>query len=587
MSVRRDIIRSINSDSVRLPTATSFSLSDPDKAFEQSQRLKRSDDALNKAAVELFELFGRKVESVGFVGGIEQEYIIIDGGWCDERTDLMFTGRTLVGMPQPGDHPPDHHNVYNYRFKIDAPKQYGKYNYNLFTGLCNAVDGIDDGYVGKANVSTRIYKSTQNVQLNVMGTVARRGKRVYLLHEKPFAGTSGNGKHISWALTDGKVNYLRSPGDTREEKLLFLTLVASVVHAVYRHGDLLCASAASAGNEDRLGAGQYDPPALISLSLGGQLTKIFAALESGKAEKAKKRDFDNISADILPEFTKYGNDTSPVAFTKDGFKFRMPGSSMNASTFVTVVNTAIADSMAAVCDKIKKELAKGKGGDEPQGQDITNAVMNVLSAVIKESKSVLFEGDCHSEEWAKEALTRGLPSAASVHEAVKAFITPKAVELFKRHAVFSEAELKALYEVRLNDYSKTLDVEIKTLADIVNTRVLPSAYNYQTDIASGLEVLRVLADDMTIEMTDGALEDRKEMFEKLTADIYRVRKNLKDLSAMADKANGMGAVERAAYLFKEVKPQMASVRQYVDALEGSMPDDLWPLPKYKEMLFIL
>jgi glutamine synthetase len=335
----------------------------------------------------------------------------------------------------------------------------------------------------------------------------------------------------------------------------FLALVASVLHAVHRHGALLCAAAASAGNELRLGE-DGAPSSAISVSLCGQLAKIFAALEDSKGEKGKKRE----AAD--------GSPTVPIAFTGTGFEFRTLGGSINPSIFVTVINTIVAESIMIICDKIKKGLAKG-------GQDVTAVVKDVLSAVIRESKPALFDGGSRSSE----------PMPA--REALKAFVAPKSVELFKRHAVFSEAELTAMYDARLNQYCKTLDVEIKTLADMVNTRVLPSACNYQADIASGLEVLRVLADDMTIEMTDGALEDRKEMFEKLTADIYHVRRGLKELSAMADKARGMETGERAAYLFKEVKPQMEIIRKYVDALEGSMPDEMWQLPKYREMLFML
>jgi len=496
--------------------------------------LQRSNAAIDGAAAELLTLFGRTTANVRFDCGIEQEFFLIERGWYKKRTDLMLTGRTLVGAPSPKK------SIYHHRSLI-----------------------------------ARVSDLPNNL--------------VWLPHEKPFAGVNGNGRHVVWSLCgDNRVN-LFIPGDTAEENLLFLTLLVSVIHAVYRHGDLLRASAASAGNEERLGENGA-PPAIMSVSLGKQLAKIITGIiESGKTEKGKKRDLADLGIFPLPKFTPDtigSGSTSPFAFTGTGFEFRMPGSSTDISTVVTVINTIVADSIKTICDRIKKELGKSKG-DKDADPQLSAAVLNVLSAVIKESKPVLFDGDNNSSEWIKEAQTRGLQNIVSAPEALKAFVTPKAVELFGRHKVFSEAELKDLYNARIDQYDETIDVEVKTLTDIVNTQILPAAYNYQADIASGLEVLRVLADDMTIEMTEGALEDRKEMFEKLTADIYHVRKNLKELAAMTDKAQKMEIGERAAYLFKEVKPQMNQIRRYVDALEGSMPDEIWPLPKYKEMLFIL
>lgn len=639
MSVRSDIMRSIGHRGRRYTTDTDneldsmFSLAAIDGvSFEQTRPLKRSDCALSKAAAGLFELFGRKAGGVYPVCGIRQEYFLIDGRWYNERADLMFTGRTLVGAPQPGGCPPEvpedryvslkesviayqnavwrnTNELYKHDDDMVPPYKVNRYDDISFHNKGNVIfvenDDWDHKFCSRNRPEINVYahEFVQNLEksylaavqnmllMDTMKAVAAQGGLACLLHEKPFAGVSGVGKRVCWTLAGDEGGYLLNPGDTINEKLLFLTVAASMAYAVHRHGDLLCAAAASAGNEDRLGADECDPSAVISLSLCEQLAKAFAAIEAGKAKKGKTHDLDGICGDIWAGLTSYGV-ASPAAITGKAFEFAILGGSMGAATLLTVINTIMADSMSAVCERIKKELAKDNGGGQhgdaaDKQHDMAAAVTNVLSAVIKESKPVLFEVGAGSGERAEEAQTRGLPSAASVHEAVKAFVTPKSVELFKRHAVLSEAELTAMHDARLNQYCKTLGVEVKALTDIVNTRVLPSAYNYQTDIASGLEVLRLLADDMTIEMTDGALEDRKEMFEKLTADIYHLRKNLKELSAMADKARGMGMGEKAAYLFKEVKPQMNRVRQYVDALEGYMSDEAWPLPKYREMLFIV
>jgi glutamine synthetase len=377
-----------------------------------------------------------------------------------------------------------------------------------------------------------------------------------------------------------------------------------------RHSALLRAAAASAGNERRLGANEA-PPAIMSVFLGERLSKIIGMIESGKMEKGKKQDLVDLGVSLLPKFMRDAADrnrTSPFAFTGSKFEFRALGSSMNVSTAVTVINTIVADSMDFVAGKIKRELKKDEGDNHQNsggkngkrdmaaadaGADgnrpahFTAAVLKVLGAIIKESKPILFDGNSYSGDWAKEAEKRGLPNAPSTAEAIKAFIDPQTIELFGRHKVFTKAELEARYNIWLEKYEKTIDIEARTLAEIANTQILPCAYGYQSDIASGLEVLRDLSDDMTINMVEGALEDRKEAFEKLTADIYYVRKNLKELDALMEKARGMDLEKKAAFLFSDVRPQMDHIRKHVDALESAMPDEAWPLPKYREMLFLL
>jgi len=586
----------------------------------------RSDTAISEAAVELLKLFGRKAKSVYSVCGIGQDFYLVDRGWYNKRADLMLTGRTLVGAPSPENRrlegqcggPINNERALNYMNDV-CTEAHKRFNIPIIKFGVDVV-AYHNAAAPNQYVFAPIYEERSDLAIShnlllmdTMRKVAPQHKLVCLLNEKPFAGLSGNGKRVNWSLSDDSNNNLFNPGDTAEENLVFLTLMVSVIQAAHRHGDLLRAAAASAGNERRLGAGGA-PPVIMSVSLGEQLTKIISLIESGKTDKGKKRDLADLGLGSLPIFTRDAANrdlAAPFVFTGADFEFRMPGASMDVSAAVTVVNAIVADSIKLICERINKELGNGKGdkpaaatggsaakgegggGDQqadadPRKQEtMTAAVMNVLSAVIKESKSVLFDGDNRSSEWAKEAQARGLQNIVSTPEALKAFIAPKTVELFGRQKIFSEAELKAMYNAGLDEYERTFDAEIKTLTDIINTQVLPAAYNYQADIASGLEVLRVLADDMTIEMADGALEDRKEMFERLTADIFNLRKSQKELFAMADKARGMGTAERAAYMFKEIKPQMDRVRQYADALEGSMPDEQWPLPKYKEMLFIV
>jgi glutamine synthetase len=362
--------------------------------------------------------------------------------------------------------------------------------------------------------------------------------------------------------------------------LLFLTVLCSVIYAVYTHSDLLRASVAFAGNEHRLGANEA-PPAIVSIFLGEQLFKIVEMIESGKMVKAKKQDLVDLGVKLLPKFIRDSTDrnrTSPFAFTGTKFEFRALGSSMNISTAIAVVNTIVADALQIVCERINAEKATA--------ENFNAAVLKALQGVIKESRAILFEGNNYSEEWVKEAAKRGLPNVASSAEALKAFVTPKAVDLFERHNVFSKVELQSRYIIWLELYEKIIDIEAKTLIEMVSTQVLPNAFEYQSDIANGLEILNDVASSGKLNFVDGVLDDRKQLLEELSAHVYYVRKNIKEMEMLLEKSHNLDLEKKTAFFFAELKPQMAHVRKHVDALEKAMPDALWQLPKYREMLFI-
>jgi glutamine synthetase len=614
------------------------------EALDKKLPLLRSDAALSEAAAALLGLLGHGAKRVYSTCGAEQEFFLVDKGWYSQRPDLMLAGCTLAGAPPPkGQQLEDQyfgsikeralnymHDVCTEAFKLGVP-------------VATRHNEVAPNQYEFAPIFERSNLAADHnlLLMDIMKKVALRHNLVCLLHEKPFAGVNGSGKHLNWSLADDEGNNLLNPGDAPEDNLVFLAALASVVHAVFRHGDILRAAAASAGNERRLGANEA-PPAIMSVFLGERLSRVVGMVESGKIEKGKGRDLVDLGVGALPRFardTADRNRTSPFAFTGTKFEFRALGSSMNVSTAVTAINTMVADSMAMISERIKNELKKGRGkrgagdikhagdaknvsdtknvgdtknagdakhisdmknagdakhvndvknGDDAlSDHDIATAVLKVLGGVFKESKAILFEGNNYSDDWVKEARKRGLPNAPSSAEALKAFVTPKAIELFERRKVFSKVELDARYNIWLDKYEKTLDIEVKTLTEMVCAQVLPSAYSYQTDIASGLEVLRDLSDDMTIDMVEGALEDRKEVFEKLTADIFYIRKNLKELDVLIQKARGMELAEKAAFYFSDIRPHMDHIRRHVDALEAAMPDELWPLPKYREMLFIL
>jgi glutamine synthetase len=287
----------------------------------------------------------------------------------------------------------------------------------------------------------------------------------------------------------------------------------------------------------------------------------------------------DLGVKLLPKFlrdTTDRNRTSPFAFTGMKFEFRALGSSMNISTAITVLNTIVADSMQLVGERIEAE----RGSSE----DFNAAVLKAFAGVIKESRPVFFEGNNYSEEWVRKAEKRGLLNEASSVESLKAFVTPRAIDLFERQGVFSKVELESRYVIWLELYEKVLDIEARALMEMVNTQVLPNAYEYQTDIGNSLDTLNELSGRLNL--VDGVIDDRKTMLEKLSTDIYFVRRNIKIIDELLEKAEKMELEEKTAFFFSDLKPQMEHVRSHVDALEKVMPDSLWQLPKYREMLFI-
>jgi glutamine synthetase len=549
------------------------------EALDKKLPLLRSDQALNKAAVALLKLFGIKdVKNVYSTCGPEQEYFLIDEAYYRMRPDLMLCERTLCGAPSPkGQQLEDQYfgsikeRMLNFMFEVSEEA------FKLGIPVTTRHNEVAPHQYEFAPIFERSNLAADHNQLlmDIMKKVAHRHSLVCLLHEKPFAGINGSGKHVNWSLADDKGNNLLNPGDTPESNLLFLTVLSAVIHAVYTHADLLRAAVASAGNEHRLGANEA-PPAIVSVYLGEQLTAIVGMVEKGKFEKAKQKHLVDFGIGLLPKFIKDTSDrnrTSPFAFTGSKFEFRAVGSSMNISTSIAVINTIVADSMKILTEKISAEAKKG---------DFSKAVLKVISSVIKASRAILFEGNNYSEEWVKEAAKRGLPNVASTAEALKALITPKAIELFSRHEVFSKVELKARYHIWLETYEKIIDIEVKTLIDIVRTSVLPAAYEYQNGIAQGLTAL----EGSKVKLSSAVLGDRRMMLASLSDDIYYVRKNVLELEKMLEKAHEMGLEKKTVYFFDEIKPHMNHIRKHVDALESVMPDGTWSLPKYREMLFI-
>ncbi len=553
------------------------------EALDKKLPLLRSDDALNKAAIGLLQLFGHKdVKKVFSTCGPEQEYFLIDKHYYNLRQDLLLTGRTLAGAPSPkGQQLEDQYfgtikeRVVNFMFEVAQEA------YKLGIPVMTRHNEVAPHQYEFAPIfeESNIAADHNQLLMELMKKVALRHNLVCLLHEKPFAGINGSGKHLNWALADDKGNNLLNPGETPEDNLQFLAVLAAVLRAVYSHADLLRASVAMAGNEHRLGANEA-PPAIMSVFLGDQLTAILDTIEKGSKNKVSKRDIIDLGIARLPKFNKDSTDrnrTSPFAFTGNKFEFRAVGSSQNISTPITVINTIIAESLDYVADKIRKASA---------GKDFNTAVLQVIAGLVKETKNIRFEGNNYSEEWVKEAKKRGLPNVASTAEALKALEKKDNIALFEKYKVFSKEELLARYKIWVDMYNITIEIEANTLNEMVNSCIVPAGCEYEQLLADNLSKLAGLKKEVKLKLDGPVLEDQKEHLSEVAQKIYYVRRNSKELVKLLEKSSKLGHEERAELYFEELKPLMEHIRRHVDALERVVSDEHWDLPKYREMLFI-
>lgn len=553
------------------------------EALDKKLPLLRSDEALNKAALNLLKIFGHKdVKKVFSTCGAEQEYFLIDKHYYNLRPDLIMTGRTLVGASSPkGQQLEDQYfgsikeRVVNYMFEVAEEA------YKLGIPVMTRHNEVAPHQYEFAPIfeESNIAADHNLLLMEIMKKVALRHNLVCLLHEKPFAGVNGSGKHLNWSLADDKGNNLLNPGKTPEDNLQFLAVLAAVLRAVYLHADLLRASVALAGNEHRLGANEA-PPAIISAYLGDQLNTILNTIEKGSKNKVSKNDIIDLGVARLPKFNKDSTDrnrTSPFAFTGAKFEFRAVGSSQNISTGITMINTIIAESLDYVADEIRKASA---------GKDFNTATLQVISKIIKDTKDIRFEGNNYAEEWVKEAKKRGLPNVASTCEALKALEDKKNIALFEKYKVFSAEEIVARYHIWVHTYNTMLEIEANTLNEIVNATVVPAGMEYEEMLADNLSKVVSLKKSVSLKIPEPILKDQKEHLAEVISKIYYVRRNASEMMKLLEKAKSMDHEKRAKLYFEELKPLMEHIRKHVDDLERVVSDEHWDLPKYREMLFI-
>jgi glutamine synthetase len=484
---------------------------------------------------------------------------LIDKNFYNLRQDLIMTGRTLVGAPSPkGQQLEDQYfgsikeRVLNYMCEVAQEA------YKLGIPVVTRHNEVAPHQYEFAPIfeESNIAADHNQILMELMKKVALRHNLVCLLHEKPFAGVNGSGKHVNWALADNKGNNLLNPGETPEDNLQFLAVLAAVLRAVYLHSDLLRSSVALAGNEHRLGANEA-PPAIISVFLGAQLDALLNMIEKGVKSNVTKQTIIDLGVTRLPKFNKDMTDrnrTSPFAFTGAKFEFRAVGASQNISTAITVINTIIADSLDYVAERIQKESQKG---------DFNTAVLRVVAELVKETKDIRFEGNNYSAEWVKEAARRKLPNVASTAEALKAFEKKENIALFEKYKVLTKEEMVARYHIWVETYCKFIEIEAHTLNEIVNASVVPPGLEYQRLLSDNLESL-LAAKKQGVKLDVKALQDLKDHLADVTAKIYYVRHNTKDMIELLEESEALEPAAKAKMFFDKIKPYMAHIRKHVD-----------------------
>ncbi|MGD0197852.1 MAG: glutamine synthetase III [Solirubrobacteraceae bacterium] len=533
------------------------------EALDHKIPLLRSMDALSTSALRALRLLGDETASRVFTTvGPEQEYFLIDEQYYFERPDLVTTGRTLYGAKPPKGHELDDHYFGSIperilAYMLECELTLGKLGVPVKTRHNEVAPNQYE--LAPVFEGTNIGCDHQMLTMQVLQNTARNYGLVCLLHEKPFAGVNGSGKHNNWSMGTDTGENLLEPGATPNENLSFLFFAAAVIEAVDNYQQLLRASVASPGQDFRLGANEA-PPAIISIFLGEELEGIFGAIAEGKTSPSKPGSFLGLGTPVLPPLPLHSGDrnrTSPFAFTGNKFEFRALGSSMSPAWPNTVLNTIVAESIDHLSDELEAQL---KGG-----ATLERAILATVKASYGAHSRVVFNGDGYSEEWHAEAEKRGLANLRSTVEALPWIVDSGTVSVFKKHRVLSKRELEARYEVFTEQYSTKVNIEAETASAIAHTLVLPAALRHLAELrAAGVESL---------------VAETEALVESLITAIGELDK------ANADHPDAEG-IEHATYMRDTVLPAMSAARAASDKLEGIVADDLWPLPKYSEMLFI-
>ena len=547
------------------------------EALDKKTPLLRSMDTLNKEAVKILRLLGNtEVKHINTTVGPEQEYFLVDKDLYNKRKDLIFCGRTLIGAPAPkGQEMEDHyfgtlkprvsaymHDLDEELWKLGIP---AKTKHNEVAPAQHELAPVFD--------TTNVAVDHNQLTMEIMKKVAAKHNMVCLLHEKPFEGINGSGKHNNWSMsTDTGVNLL-DPGKTPAENTQFLVFLVAVIKAVDDYADLLRISVASAGNDHRLGANEA-PPAVVSIFLGDELTEVLKAIENDEFFAGHSAVQMDIGAKVLPHFVKDNTDrnrTSPFAFTGNKFEFRMLGSSSSVANPNIILNTAVAESLRQFYEKLK---------DVP-ADEMESAVHELLKQTIIDHKRVIFNGNGYTDEWLEEAKKRGLYNLVSTPDALPHFIDEKNEKLLTSHHIFTDAELHSRYEIKMENYVKTLHIEANTLVEIIQKDLLPSITTYMEKLAQTASLKKSVIPGISVSAEASLLSRLTELAETMTKDL----ETLKADTAMAEYEVDKDLLKSAKLYQSVVLTDMEKVRVSADAAEALIPDSILPYPTYGKLLF--
>ena len=542
------------------------------ESLDKKTPLLRSMDALDKQALRVLKALGNTTSTrVTATMGPEQEYFLIDRSFYDERLDLVLAGRTLFGAKPPRGQELDDHYFGSLHERVASfMNEVNTELWKLGVTAKTQHNEVAPAQYELAPVFSTVNVATDHNQLTMetLRKVALRHGLVCLLHEKPFAGVNGSGKHNNWSMVTNDGINLLDPGDTPHDNMVFLVMLCAVISAVDRHATLLRASVANSGNEHRLGANEA-PPAIVSVFLGDQLTDIFEQLAKGPAKTSRRGGELKLGVSTLPPLPKDCTDrnrTSPFAFTGNKFEFRMVGSTQSVSGPNFVLNTIVADTLSEIADELEK------------ASDVTKVAQKLLKAIASKHSNIVFNGDNYAADWVAEAEKRGLPNIRSTVASLKTIPSKENIALFSKHGVLSKHELKARTEILLEGYSMQINIEAQTMLNMAKRQILPSCCDYSANLGN------------TVAAVAGAgvnADTQTKMLQKVCDRITELETGIEALEKATAKAAGTNGSQKQAESYRDdVIPAMDAVRAAADSLEMIVDSDLWPLPTYAEMLFM-
>jgi len=552
------------------------------EALDKKTPLLRSMEGIKRTGLRILRLFGNTgATRVVTTIGTEQEYFLIDRSFYMLRPDLQITGRTLFGAKPPKGQQLEDHYFGSIKERVLAFMQDAEtelYKLGIPAKTRHNEVAPHQYEIAPIYAEANIGADRNQLIMEILRKVAIRNGLALLLHEKPFAGINGSGKHNNWSLEDSEGNNLLDPGKTPEENLQFLVFLVATLRAVHVYGDLLRATVATAGNDHRLGANEA-PPAIMSVFLGERLSGILDNIKEGKRIKAAEKFLIDLGLSNLPSIFRDHTDrnrTSPFAFTGSKFEFRAIGSSASVSLSNTVLNGAVAESLDLIADDIEQELEKGLG--------LKETTLKVLRKYIIETEPIRFEGNNYGDEWQKEAAKRGLPNIKRTGYALDALTVHKNRQMLMKQGIFTDEELSSHYLTKLEKYVLTLEIEAETLINMLQTKILPAAIDHQNQLITSVKGLNDLKTQIGYEFNDTALEMLTE-FSKTLNETKTANISLKETLSEGLSIDDLPL--KAKYFADNIVDKIEDLRQVIDKLESITSDDLWPLPKYSEMLFIL